>query len=81
MEWRSEMANDSIQIYDHATGETVVREMTDAEQAQRDAEVAAWLQAEADKQAEAVAKSAQRQALLDKLGITEDEAKLLLGGN
>jgi hypothetical protein len=29
-------------------------------------------------QAEAAAK---RQALLDKLGITEDEAKLLLGGN
>ena len=29
---------------------------------------------------EAAAK-AQKQALLDKLGITEDEAKLLLGGN
>jgi hypothetical protein len=28
-----------------------------------------------------IAKSAQRQALLDKLGITEDEARLLLGGN
>ena len=27
------------------------------------------------------AKAAQRQALLDKLGITEDEARLLLGGN
>jgi len=26
-------------------------------------------------------KAAQRQALLDKLGITEDEARLLLGGN
>jgi len=25
--------------------------------------------------------AAQRQALLDKLGITEEEAKLLLGGN
>lgn len=27
------------------------------------------------------AKAAQRQALLNRLGITEDEAKLLLGGN
>jgi hypothetical protein len=27
------------------------------------------------------AKAAQRQALLDKLGITEEEARLLLGGN
>jgi hypothetical protein len=29
----------------------------------------------------AEAKATQRQALLDKLGITEDEARLLLGGN
>jgi len=70
-----------IGIYDHLTGETIVREMTADELAQREAEVAAWLQAKADKQAEAEAKAAQRQALLDKLGITEDEARLLLGGN
>ena len=31
------------------------------------------------KQAEAAAKAGARQALLDKLGITEEEAKLLLG--
>ncbi len=30
---------------------------------------------------EAEAKATQRQALLDKLGITEEEARLLLGGN
>lgn len=30
---------------------------------------------------EAEAKAIQRQALLDKLGITEEEARLLLGGN
>jgi hypothetical protein len=34
----------------------------------------------AELQAEAEA-TAKRQALLDKLGITEDEARLLLGGN
>lgn len=33
------------------------------------------------KQAEAAAKTATRQALLNKLGITEEEARLLLGGN
>lgn len=31
--------------------------------------------------AEAQAKASQKSALLEKLGITEDEAKLLLGGN
>ena len=42
---------------------------------------AAHLQVKAaEAQAEAEAK-AKRQALLDKLGITEDEARLLLGGN
>jgi hypothetical protein len=32
-------------------------------------------------QAEAEAKAAQRQALLTRLGITEEEARILLGGN
>jgi hypothetical protein len=49
------MANDSVTIYDHATGETVVREMTDAEQAIRDAEVAESNAAKAVKAAEAKA--------------------------
>jgi|LakMenEpi03Aug12_release.lakeMendotaPanAssembly.Ray.scaffolds.fasta_scaffold4282583_1 hypothetical protein len=46
------MANDSVTIYDHATGETVVLEMTDAEQAIRDAEVAEYTAAKAAKDAE-----------------------------
>lgn len=72
---------DKISIYDHITGETIVREMTDEEQAQRDSEVAAYLARKEAEAQEEIAKAAQRQALLDKLGITEDEAKLLLGGN
>jgi len=32
-------------------------------------------------EAEAEAKAAQRQALLTRLGITEEEARILLGGN
>ena len=47
-------------------------------QAEVDAAVEAIKQEEAQAGA---AKAAQRQALLDKLGITEDEARLLLGGN
>ena len=35
-------------------------------------------QVKADEKAEAEAKAAQRTALLDRLGISEDEAKLLL---
>jgi hypothetical protein len=35
----------------------------------------------AEAEAEAEAKAAQRQALLSRLGITEEEARILLGGN
>ena len=75
------MTNDIINIYDGLTGEYIVREMTDEEQARRDAEVAFYqAQAAAEIQAKEEA-TVKRQALLDKLGITEEEAKLLLGGN
>jgi hypothetical protein len=51
--------------------------MNDQEFAAYEAEQAA----QAVKQAEAEAKAAQRQALLNRLGITEEEARILLGGN
>ena len=73
--------NDKIVIYNHITGETVVREMTDEEQLQRNTEVNAWLLEEQEKSEAKIEQLSQRQALLDKLGITEEEAKLLLGGN
>lgn len=56
------------------TGETTERELTAAEKA--DAQKAAQNWAEAKALAEA--KEAQKTALLDRLGITADEAKLLL---
>ena len=34
-----------------------------------------------EEQAEAEAKAAQRQVILSRLGITEEEARILLGGN
>jgi hypothetical protein len=51
-----------------------VREMNDEEFAVYEANLAI----EAQRQAEAQAKAEARSALLERLGITEDEAKLLL---
>ena len=72
------MSKDTLMIHNVETDEIIIRELTDEEQAVRDAEVAAVL---AEKQAQieaAETKAVARQALLDKLGITEEEAKLLL---
>ena len=63
-----------IGIYDHATGETIVREMNAEELADYQAGLEETAQAEADK----VKAEADKAALLAKLGITADEAKLLL---
>jgi hypothetical protein len=67
-----------IGIYDHSTGEEIIKEMTDEEQAERDAQVVAYEAELAQRQAQAEAKIEAKAALLDRLGITEDEAKLLL---
>lgn len=66
-----------VRIHDLSTDEVIDREMNDEEFAQYEADQAA----QAARQAEADAKAAQRQALLDRLGITQEEAQLLLGGN
>lgn len=59
------------------TGEIIEREMNAEELAQWEADKIA---AEAKAQAKAETEAA-RAALLEKLGITADEARLLLGGN
>jgi hypothetical protein len=59
------------------TGEEIVRDANAEELAQIEIDA---VNAEARKQAEA-SKAAQRQALLSRLGITEEEARILLGGN
>ena len=61
------------------TGEVIERPLTADEIAANEAAAA---QAEADRlaaQAEAATKAQAKAALLEKLGISEDEAKLLLG--
>lgn len=71
------MSRPIIKLHNAQTNEVIEREMNDEEFAQYQIDVAA----EAARAAEAAAKAAQREALLDKLGITEEEARLLLGGN
>jgi hypothetical protein len=69
------MTKPIIRIHNAETNEIIDREMTNTEFTQYEADQAA----EAVRQAEAEARATQKAALLDRLGITEDEAKLLLG--
>jgi hypothetical protein len=71
------MTKPMIRIHNQETNEIIDREMNDAEFAQYEADQAA----QATARAEADAKAAQRQAVLNRLGITEEEARILLGGN
>jgi hypothetical protein len=64
-----------IKIVNCETGEEIIRDANADEIAQIALDKA---EAEARK-AEAEARKAQRQAILDKLGLTADEAQLLLG--
>lgn len=69
------MAKVMMKIHNATTGEIIEREMTSDELAQFALDEA---QANVEKQAE-VAKAAEKTELLERLGISEDEAKLLLG--
>jgi len=66
-----------VRIHNVETDEIIDREMNDAEFAQYEANKAA----QATAQAEAEAKATAKAALLTRLGITAEEAQLLLGGN
>ena len=61
------------------TGEETIteRDETAQEQAEREAKEAEVTA----RQAEAEARAAQRQVILSRLGLTEEEARILLGGN
>jgi hypothetical protein len=69
------MTTPQITIHDAITGETITRDFNADELAQAKLD-----KAEAKAQAEAqTAKQAARQAVLDKLGLTADEAAALFG--
>ena len=63
-----------IKIHDIATGEVFDREMNAEELAQLESQEAA----QANQKAAEATKAAEKAALLTKLGISNDEAKLLL---
>lgn len=65
----------TIRIHNVQTGEIIDREMNAEELAKHEADLERY----AAEKAEADAKEAARQAIFDRLGITADEAKLLLG--
>lgn len=65
-------------VVDCSTGEVQELPLTAEEIAQREADAAAFAEAKAAEEAEAAAKEAAKAELLAKLGITADEAKLLL---
>jgi hypothetical protein len=69
------MTRPIVRIHDLSTDEVIDREMNDAEFAQYEADQAA----QAIQAATEAAKAAEKAALLTRLGITADEAKLLLG--
>ncbi len=68
------MAKPQVKIVNAETGEEIVRDMNAAELAQLEIDKAS-AQAQADEMA---TKAIEKAALLAKLGITDDEAKLLL---
>jgi len=61
-----------------ATGEVIERPLTAEEITQREADAAAAATAQAEEDAKAAQDAVAKDALLTKLGITADEAKLLL---
>jgi hypothetical protein len=60
------------------TGEVVERELTDDELVQQEIDNAETLAIKEAQAAEAQTKATQKAALLERLGISEDEARLLL---
>jgi hypothetical protein len=72
------MADTKIEV-NCSTGEVSEIELTPEEVAQRAADAKTYADEKAKEEADKVAKAADKAALLDKLGITADEAALLLG--
>ncbi len=72
------MADTKI-VVDCSTGEVSEIELTAEEVAQRAADAQAFADAKAQEDADKAAKAVEKAALLERLGITAEEATLLLG--
>ena len=73
------MSNETRQIHNAETGEVIIEELTDEEQAELLAERQAAREARAEREAAKVSSIAKKEEVLTKLGLTADEAALLLG--
>jgi hypothetical protein len=73
------MENNKVFIYDHLSGDQIEKEMTAKEKKDRELDIANSVAETAARQSEAEAKETAKAAILDRLGLTADEAKLLLG--
>ena len=73
------MTNPTVRIHDIATNEIVDREMSDEEYVNYSAAIAAQIAANAEAELQAEAKANDKLALLERLGLTEDELKTILG--
>jgi hypothetical protein len=65
-------------VVDCITGAQIEVELTEAEIAQMEANAAAAAEAKVQADAEAAEKTAQKKAILERLGLTEDELKVVL---
>jgi len=72
------MADTKI-VVDCSTGEVSEIELTAEEVAQRTADAKAYADEKAAEEADKAAKAVEKAALLERLGITAEEATLLLG--
>jgi len=72
------MADTKI-VVDCSTGEVSEIELTAEEVAQRESDAKAYADEKAAEDADKAAKAADKAALLERLGITAEEATLLLG--
>ena len=73
------MANPTRIEVNCTTGEVFEIELTDEEVAQREADATAHAAEQAKREAEEAQKAVARAAILDRLGLTADEAAILLG--
>ena len=73
------MENTKAFIYDHTSGDQIEKEMTAKERKERELDIANSVAETATREAEAEAKAIAKAAILDRIGLTADELKTILG--
>lgn len=68
-------------VIDAAVGTELIVELTADEITEHNAAEAAAVKKQKDSESNEMAKAAARQAVLDRLGLTEEEAQLIIGGS